>query len=73
MGGVKNIENMTLPFFGSKILNLLVFFNFEPKKFFDAVYALSSHFCYVGGFGDLGDPVLPTLRGVIWKDVFCSL
>ena len=29
-----------------------------------AVYALFSHFCYVGGFGDLGDPVLPTLRGV---------
>ena len=24
----------------------------------------SIHFCYVGGFGDLGDPVLPTLRGV---------
>ena len=23
-----------------------------------------SHFCYVGGFGDLGDPVVPTLRGV---------
>ena len=20
--------------------------------------------CYVGGFGDLGDPVVPTLRGV---------
>ena len=29
-----------------------------------AVYALFSHFCYVGGFGDLGDPVLPTVRGV---------
>ena len=29
-----------------------------------AVYALSSHFWYVGGFGDLGDPVVPTLRGV---------
>ena len=29
-----------------------------------AVYALLNHFCYVGGFGDLGDPVLPTLRGV---------
>ena len=29
-----------------------------------AVYALFSHFCYVGGFGDLGDPVVPTLRGV---------
>ena len=29
-----------------------------------SVYALSSHFCYVGGFGDLGDPVVPTLRGV---------
>ena len=24
---------------------------------------LSSHLCYVGGFGDLGEPVLPTLRG----------
>ena len=23
-----------------------------------------SHFCYVGGFGDLGDPVVSTLRGV---------
>ena len=29
-----------------------------------AVYALSSHFCYVAGFGNLGDPVVPTLRGV---------
>ena len=23
-----------------------------------------SHFWYVGGFGDLSDPVVPTLRGV---------
>ena len=30
----------------------------------NAVYAVFSHFCYVGGFGDLGDPMLPTLRGV---------
>ena len=22
------------------------------------------HFCYVGSFGDPGDPVVPTLRGV---------
>ena len=29
-----------------------------------AVYAIFSHFCYVGGFGNLGDPVVPTLRGV---------
>ena len=29
-----------------------------------AVRALSSHFWCVGGFGDLGDPVVPTLRGV---------
>ena len=29
-----------------------------------AVYALFSHFCYVGGFGDLADPVVSTLRGV---------
>ena len=28
-----------------------------------AVYALFSHFWYVGGFGDLGDPVVPALRG----------
>ena len=30
----------------------------------DAVYALFGHFCYVGSFGELGDPVVPTLRGV---------
>ena len=30
----------------------------------NAIYDLSSHFCYVGGFGNLGDPVVPTLRGV---------
>ena len=29
-----------------------------------AVYALFSHFCYVGGFGKPDDPVVPTLRGV---------
>ena len=28
------------------------------------VYALFSHFCYVGGFGDLVDPILPIMRGV---------
>ena len=49
-----------------------------------AVYALFSHFCYVGGFGNLGDRVLPTLRGVsgdvvtvyitrIRKDVFFAV
>ena len=73
-------QKMTPPFFGSKIMNLLVFFYFEPKKCFRvrlhrvcmgrsgtsayAVYALFSHFCYVGGLGDLGDPVVSTLRGV---------
>ena len=55
-------QKMTPPFFGSKIMNLLVFFDFEPKKFFRVptlwglygaewderlVYALFSHFCYV--------------------------
>ena len=29
-----------------------------------AVYALFSHLCYVGGFGNLGEPVVPTPRGV---------
>ena len=33
-GGVKNVDKMTLPFFGPKIMNLLVFFDFEPKKCF---------------------------------------
>ena len=64
------------PFFGSKIMNLLVFFDFEPQKCFRAptpwglygaewdkhliaVYAFFSHFCFFGGFGDLGDPWYP--------------
>ena len=29
-----------------------------------AVYARFTHFCYVGGFGDLADPVVPPPRGV---------
>ena len=32
MGGVKNVEKMDPPFFGSKIMHPLVFFDFEPKK-----------------------------------------
>ena len=73
-------SKMTSPFFGLQIMNLLVFFILSQKSVSGsrlhgvcmgrrgtsagAVYALSSHFCNVGGFGDLGDPVLPTLRGV---------
>ena len=79
-GGQQCRKNPPPPFFGSKIINLLIFFDFEPKTVSesrlhgvcmgrcgtsaDAVYALFSYFCYVGGFGDLGDPVVPTLRGV---------
>ena len=53
-------------------MNLLVFFHFEPKKGFrvstpwglsgwsgmsvSAIYAVFRRFCYVGGFGNLGDP-----------------
>ena len=71
-------KKMNPPFFGSKIMNLLVFFDFEPKKCFRvptprvcmgqsgtsafAVYAFSSHFWYVGGFGDVSDPSVPTPR-----------
>ena len=33
-GGVGGGQKMTPPFFGSKIMNLLVFFDFEPKKCF---------------------------------------
>ena len=32
-GGARN-QKTTPPFFGSKLMNLLVFFNFEPKKVF---------------------------------------
>ena len=53
-------KKMTPPFFGSKIMNLLVFFDFEPKKCFRVPF---SHLCYVGGFGNLGEPVVPTPRG----------
>ena len=77
-GGGGGGQKMTPPFFGSKIMNLLVFFSILSRKSFSgsrlygvcmgrsgtsAVYALSSHLCYVGGFGNLGDPVGPTLRG----------
>ena len=57
----------------------VVCFNFEPKKCFEVppplglcgrsgtsantVYAIFGHFCYGGVFGDLSDPVVPTLRG----------
>ena len=78
-GGGGGGSKMT-PFFGSKIKNLLVFFDFEPKKCFriptpwglygaewdERLCSLCTFqpFCYVGGFGDLSDPVVPTLRGV---------
>ena len=68
---------MTPPFFGSKIMNLLVFFDFEPKKFFrlptlwglygaewDERLCSLMHFSAIFAmFVDLGDPVVPTLRG----------
>ena len=69
------------PIFGSKIINLLVFFSILSRKSVsrsrlhavcmarsgasaNAVYALFSHFCYVGGLCHLSDAVVPTLRGV---------
>ena len=71
---------MTPPFFGSKIMNLLVFSILSRKSVSGsrlhrvcmgrsgtsahAVYALFRHFCDVGVFGGLGDPVVPTPRGV---------
>ena len=33
-GGGQKMLKKTPPFFGSKIMNLLVFFDFEPKKCF---------------------------------------
>ena len=80
-GVVRNVEKMTPPsFLGSKIMNLLVFFVFEPKNFSGfrlhgvcmgrsgtsayAVYAIFRHFWCVESFGNLGDPMVPTLRGM---------
>ena len=68
---------MTPPFFGSKIMNLLVFFDFEPKKVFPGPDSMGfvwggvgraliqfMHFSAIFAmFVDLGDPVVPTLRG----------
>ena len=77
-GGSKMSKNRPAPCFGSKIMNLLVFFDFEPKKCFwaptpwglygsgtgaHAVGAVFSRFPYVGVFGDLSDLVVPPLRG----------
>ena len=75
-GGSKNDP----PFFGLTILYPLVFSILSQKSVSGsrlhgvcmgqsgtsafAVYAFFSCFCYVGGFGDPGDPELPTLRGV---------
>ena len=71
---------MTSAFFGSKIMNLSGFFILSRKSVSGsrlhgvcigwsgtsahAVDLLLSHFCYVGSFCDLGEPVVPTLRGV---------
>ena len=68
------------PFFCVQNHESFGFSRFEPKKWLRvlkprgrmgpsgtsaiAPYVLFSHFCYVGNFCDLGDPVLlPTLRG----------
>ena len=79
-GGGWGGSKMTPPFFWVEIMNLLVFSILSRKSVSgsglhgvcirrsgtsaDVVYALFSHFCYVGGFGDHGDPVVPSLRGV---------
>ena len=77
-GGQKCGKNDPPPsLFGSKIMNLLVFFILSQKSVSvsrlhgvcmgrsgtsaHAVYALFIHFFFVGGFGD---PVVSTLRGV---------
>ena len=67
-------------FFWIENLESFGFLKFELKKCFrvptpwvcmgrsgmgaDAGYAMFCHFCHVGAFGNLDDPVLPTLRGV---------
>ena len=64
--------------FWSESMNLWVFFDFDPKKCFAlrgvcmrrsgtsgyTAYGVGSLFCYVSGFGNRGDPLLPTLRRV---------
>ena len=78
-------QKMTTHFFGSKIMNLLVFSVLSQNSVFGsrllgvcmgrsgmsafAMYALFSHFCHAGVFRSLGDPMLPTFRGVSGNDV----
>ena len=80
-GGVKNVEKMPPPFRVESNGSYGFFSILSQKSVSTSrlhavcmgrsgtsaygVYALFSHFCYVGGFGDLGDPVLPTVRGAI--------
>ena len=68
------------PFLGSKIMNLWVFSDLEPKKCFRVPTPWSLYgaewgerlcclctfqpFMPCWRFGDLGDPMLPTLKGV---------
>ena len=75
-GGQKN----DTPLFASKIMNLFVFLDFEPKRCFGVPTPWGLHgaqwderlcslctfhpFLLCWRFGDLGDRVLPTLRGV---------
>ena len=70
-------QKMTPPFFWSKITILLGFVILSQKtssgsplhgvcmgRSGTSTHALISHLWYVGGFCDLGDPILPTVRGV---------
>ena len=75
MWGGGNVEKMTPPFSGSKIMNLLVFFDFEPKKRsrVPTPWGLyGAEWDQHGAFGDLGDPMVPTLKGVS-GDSICLL
>ena len=76
---------MTTDFFGSEIMNLLFFFILSGKSVSGCLlhgvcmgrsgtstfegFAVFGQFCYVSGFGDLADPMVPTLRGVTWDVV----
>ena len=66
---VKNVETMTPRLFGAKVMRFLVFViltinRVSGSQLHGVCMGRSGTSAHAGGFGNLGDPVVPTVRGV---------